>query len=240
MGVVTGGALQVVSTGTGGFSPLDLTGLVAWYDASDLDTITVASGSKVSQWDDKGPDGHHAAQGTADFQPDTGLYSINGLNVLYFFIGKTLATASFTKSQPLTVFAVAQSIGYRIYGALYDGGGSGTRMILGCYTDAGNVDWRMYAGSWVDTTRPFPVGGTPSLTTAVFNGASSEFRENGAQYGGSLNPGSAGITAGLLISSGSSNASYYGYYAEIVAYNAVLGTTDREAVESYLMSKWGI
>lgn len=51
------------------FSPMSLGSLVTWLDASDLSTITEALG-KVSQWDDKSGNGHHATQAVAASQPD--------------------------------------------------------------------------------------------------------------------------------------------------------------------------
>jgi len=49
------------------FSPLDLSGLVLWVDASDSSTITIATG--VSQWDDKSGNSNHLTQSSGSLQP---------------------------------------------------------------------------------------------------------------------------------------------------------------------------
>lgn len=64
------------------FTPSDISAQ-AWYDAEDEDTITEAAGS-VSQWDDKSGNARHLTQGTGGAQPETGVRTLNGLNVLDF------------------------------------------------------------------------------------------------------------------------------------------------------------
>lgn len=62
--------------------PSVVTNASVWLDASDLSTITEASGS-VSQWDNKGTLGNFT-QGTGALQPTTGATTQNGLNVIDF------------------------------------------------------------------------------------------------------------------------------------------------------------
>lgn len=52
----------------GAWSPLNISGLRGWYDASDAGTITVETG--VSRWEDKSPLGYDLLQVTASNQPD--------------------------------------------------------------------------------------------------------------------------------------------------------------------------
>lgn len=66
----------------GPFSPLDVQGIQLWYDAADTGTIT-ATGSKVTDWADKSGYNRDAYQTNASYRCDTGLYTQNGLNVLY-------------------------------------------------------------------------------------------------------------------------------------------------------------
>lgn len=64
------------------FDPATLSPL-AWYDASDTATLTVAS-NLVSQWNDKSGNGYNLTQGTSVERPDSGLTTRNGLNVVDF------------------------------------------------------------------------------------------------------------------------------------------------------------
>lgn len=74
------------------FSPADLSPEL-WLDASDTATITSSSGS-VSQWNDKSSNGRNVTQGTGGAQPTTGSFTQNGLNVLSFDGGDSLAAST--------------------------------------------------------------------------------------------------------------------------------------------------
>lgn len=73
----------------GGWWPADVIhqpiqeNLTGWFDAADTSTIT-ASGSAVSQWDNKGSVSVNLTQATGAAQPFTGTRTQNGLNVLDF------------------------------------------------------------------------------------------------------------------------------------------------------------
>lgn len=54
---------------------------LAWFDASDLASITF-NGSNVSQWNDKSGNLRHATQSVVNDQPNTDI--LNGLNVIRF------------------------------------------------------------------------------------------------------------------------------------------------------------
>jgi hypothetical protein len=54
----------------------------AWFDASDLSTITVATG--VSEWRDKSGNGRHMSQSTASYQPTLQIEKKNGLSCVRF------------------------------------------------------------------------------------------------------------------------------------------------------------
>ncbi len=58
----------VYLSGSSPWTPGGISSIVAWFDASDADSIT-QSGGAVSQWDDKSGNGNHATQGTASQRP---------------------------------------------------------------------------------------------------------------------------------------------------------------------------
>lgn len=64
------------------FTPLHFKPIL-WLDASDLSTITSASGA-VSQWNDKSGNAYHFSQATSTARPITGTRTVNGLNALDF------------------------------------------------------------------------------------------------------------------------------------------------------------
>jgi len=66
-----------------GFNPRSISGLTAWWDASDASTITAVSGG-VSVWLDKSGLGRTLYQGVAANRPATGTRTIGGKNALDF------------------------------------------------------------------------------------------------------------------------------------------------------------
>jgi hypothetical protein len=65
------------------WTPASLTGLKAWYDASDTATISV-SGTAVTQWNDKSGNGYNVTQGTSANRPTSGVSTLNSKNVIDF------------------------------------------------------------------------------------------------------------------------------------------------------------
>lgn len=99
----------VGSVYSGDFEPSDISGLVGWWDASDVATVTTV-GSDVSQIDDKSGLGRHATQITANNRP-TYSETINGRNVMTMngtsdFLITGLESATLTGYT--TMFCVAQ------------------------------------------------------------------------------------------------------------------------------------
>jgi len=86
------------------FSPLSVSQLILWLDASDASTI-VPNGNKVSQWNDKSGKGDNYTQSNPDLQP---FYNeqINGLNVVTFDINKMEATFGAVKGSAYTFYFV--------------------------------------------------------------------------------------------------------------------------------------
>lgn len=66
----------------GGWTPKSVSGLAAWYDASDSTTLTIATG--VSQWRDKSGNGRTLRQSTGNNQPLSTSRTLNGRTVLDF------------------------------------------------------------------------------------------------------------------------------------------------------------
>jgi hypothetical protein len=219
-----------ITAATGGFLPSDITGLQTWYDSSDVASFTFSSGSVVSQWRDKSVNARHFAQGTVAAQPSrTGV--INSLpTVLFDAINDYLDTGSFTVAQPLTVFFVSQLFGgYPVNFGFSSIGGD-------LQLNFQSLNRAFYAGEYtVQTGIDNDV--QPHLWSFVLNGASSQ-----SYYDGTLsntsNPGPAGTTTGFRIAERNLSNFPQAHVAEIVVYNSVLSTTDRQNVENYLKAKW--
>lgn len=68
--------------GSGGtWSPINLTNIVAWFDAADTSTV-LRAGSSVTNWLDKSGHGNHATQTVSANQPEVGAFTQNGLQLI--------------------------------------------------------------------------------------------------------------------------------------------------------------
>ena len=96
-----------------GFSPKNLSGLAAWFDADDASTFTL-TGTAVGEWRDKSGNGYSVSQSTANNQPArTGTIGgracidFDGTNDCLFSDGTGLSTF-FSGDRSLTWFCVGQ------------------------------------------------------------------------------------------------------------------------------------
>ena len=207
-----------------GFDPLSISGLQFWIDSDDASTFTYSSGTEVSQWNDKSGNARHVSQANASLQPSRST-TRNSLSTVAFVDanGDILSTASVTITQPMTIFGVIRYTNVNT-GAHTIISGSG----LSIYT---NLDlWKMYGGAEINAGSD---DANWHYMTWVANGASSSIRKDGVT-GVSGNAGTGGFASPIDI-----GADWDGDMAEMLIYNTALGTTDRDAVESYLATKWG-
>jgi hypothetical protein len=249
------------------FTPAEITGLKAWYDASDTSSISL-SGSAVTQWNDKSGNGFHVTQGTAAQRPSSGINTINSKNVLTYGGNDVLkaATASdwifLHNATGSTVFAVSIS----------DNTAAAEFPIFATSTGSSQVGcgFRIAYDPPLDKFSPFVStgGGSGTLVSLIAAGGvtvgtafyasgvwdnnnatlanRSKWRQNGGAESGSNTqddaPVSSNPASALLIGANdnSGTTGYTGKIAEIILYTGVLSSGDITKVNSYLASKWGI
>jgi len=212
-----------------GFNPKSIAGLQGWWDAADAATVTISTG--VSEWRDKSGNDRHASQGTGNNQPAY-TNQLNGRNVITFDgSNDSLLTTSFSLSQPYTLFAVARRSGGGASN-FYDRVGNGAS--LGSF---GGVFY-IFAGTGLN-------GPSQDIDWHIFNaehsGSNSVFRVDG-QDSASGNAGTQAISDGLRFgANGAGSGSFLnGDIAEILLYNVIASTAQRNAILSYLDKKWGV
>jgi hypothetical protein len=91
-----------------GFSPLDISNLELWLDATDLSTISLRDSSYVTAWNDKSGQGNHFVQATEANQPVIGTNEVD-------FAGsfKNLIAGSnyiFSENDGMSILAVARAV----------------------------------------------------------------------------------------------------------------------------------
>lgn len=251
------------------FTPAEITGLKAWYDASDTSTISL-SGSAVTQWNDKSGNGFHVTQSTSAQRPSSGVNTINSKNVLTFGGDDVLqaSTASdwtfLHNATGSTVFAVS----------IHDNTGAAEFPIFATSTGSSQVGCALRI-SYDTPPAPFTIGpfvstggGSGTLVSLISGGAvtagtafytsgiwdnnnatlasRSKWRQNGgAEFGTNTQddaPSSSNPANALFIGANNTagTTGYTGKIAEIIMYTGVLSSGDITKVNSYLASKWGI
>jgi hypothetical protein len=226
------------------FSPPQLSGLVLWMDPTDSTTLTL-SGSSVIQWRDKSASG--ATFTTVNANPTYTASLINGLPGLDLtnasaFISST--TQNLTSSLTLAMILVVKS-GIGAWGSFFTHGNrdldfamernsisTGTTLQFQTANDnsGANITFTtdqvsLYLGTMTTgTSRFFSRFGGGTTTTATGTNSST-------------------ITTGLqTIRIGRSDVgeNCNSFIGEIVYYNRVLTTLERQELEGYLAWKWGL
>jgi hypothetical protein len=221
------------------FSPADIPGLQAWWKA---DALALADGASVSTWPDSSGNGHNATQ-TGTARPTFRVSGLNGRPAVRFAVISTqflnvapplVVTPMAVPPVPWTSFAVMQaitgvngfalcsSVGYGLFTPLIAGDGK-LKMCDGSgnYTDAGGPV--IGAGAHVFSGHPDP-------GRAVFLDGVSQ------TMGPFIGPAPGGDFDRIgIYSGGPADANI----AEILFYDSILSTSDRQAVEQYLKTKYG-
>lgn len=218
------------------FAPTDIPNLALWLDASDSGTITQVAGS-VSQWNDKSGNGRNAVQATGAQQPQTGVRTLNGRNVLEFDgVDDSFGVASFAFSQPITYITavVPDRTGSPNDMYIHDGyNGTRNASIFG-------GSFQYFAGTALPSGGTV-VASTPYIIMTEFNGAGSRLRVNGVTQA-TGDPGGDGISS-LRIGArgaGGANSPWDGVIAEFLAYNRILTTAEKNQIGQYLSAEWGV
>ena len=223
----------------GAFSPTSISGLQLWLDADDSSTITL-NGSTVSQWNDKSGNDYHVSQATASSQPTYTASALNSKSVVRFDGNDELTSLDTVVggSTNRTVFVVFNSTG----GSIQYGVTLGDSTSIGqSFSVSREIGVRVNSGYRTWTTA---VDSTHAIVTIVLDGTSTTDLlawKNGSSLTVDLTSSrTINTAAGFIIGNGSSGGNLTGDVAEIIVYNSALSTSDRQSVESYLSTKWGI
>jgi hypothetical protein len=218
------------------FSPTDITGLYAWYDA---DQLGLADNDPVSSWTDESGGGRHMT-GAATPLYKTGVQ--NGLPGVLFDGTDDTLTATVAADASRTIFIVAKKLSSTTGGSVWS---------------MSNTSARVFTGSgsgWLYNAKDAAVGGgqanigTAAVADAVAgsvislvlaSATSLTVYGNGVDTVGAFDPHSIITTAtGFRLSGIGASQFFSGYVFEVIAYDTALSDTDREAVETYLLDKW--
>ena len=241
---------------SGGFAPTDISGCVLWMDGSDLTTMyqdiaktsqTTAGGNSVRVWIDKSASAHEFTEATT-----FPVYADNIKNSLGAVSFTAASTDFLSKATPgiftgsTTMFAVWNEINNDQVGTVITSDGLvSTRQAI--FADTRTSPRRCIAYPYTSLSH---IDNTNDLAANLWHYTSAVISANTsaqAWLDGTSQGSTANVTAPTegTVSIGRQNypsgQSYMnGYIAEIIMYNSALSTANREAVESYLASKWAI
>ena len=237
------------------FNPIDIQGCALWLDAADSSTIT-RSGVNMTQWNDKSGLANNMIP-FSTFSNATVMSNYwNGLNVLNFSGVAVYQAPASSAVYPIDVYIVL---------ALKD---LTTHVDVFSLTPSAAVDnfnnlgfseyitSRWYNGSSGFSRTPNTASATNETSTSFllmnWSIANNNYviRRNGTQlsqtasYTWTMTAGSifqlGWRISPLVFSPGSFAGAFKGYIGEIVAFNSQLTTSQRQVVEGYLASKWGL
>jgi fibronectin type 3 domain-containing protein len=254
--VVVSASLSVTNTYTlmvmratgGDWSPALLPSLALWLDASDSNTITLASGA-VSQWNDKSGNGRNVAQATSTKQPAYTVAGQNGLNVVTFSSAANQSLFASTNvinlAQPLSRFIAAQFLTKANQSVLIDSEEANNQCVF--YNGESGNNWVVANGNNPNFAN-FAYGTCDFLNHQHFhelNGASSTWGVDGSTPVTAPNTpgatGQTGIRIGNIRAELVANTyAFNGRVFEIIEVSGIISASDRQKVEGYLAWKWGM
>jgi len=250
-------------SGRAGFTPLRLAPAL-WLDASEPNTLydatvggsLVAPDGAIARWVDKSGNARHATQGTGSSQPLRKTSIQNGRDVVRFD-GTNDYLSALSTPMPMadsTVFVVCDSLSASDFLGVYCATPSSGMDFdqVGAYvinTGDNSSLWGIQGGSASNLfLYESGAGALPkSILTAKIGGGNSDIYRNGSASLASdnsytLDAQSTGYLIGCRYLSGAVDTTYVmlGDIYEILVFPTALATADRQAVESYLNSKWAI
>lgn len=233
-----------------GSNPDTVSGLILWFKA---DAITgLNDGDPVTTWNDSSVSANNATQATASQKPLYKTNILNGKPVVRFDGSNdelvTINNTGISGNYTLTVFAVFKStVSPADYPAIFsqnpgttDLGVSltlnGNRPALDSWINRWRVDNAINTTDFYVVSITKAAGALSPNSTIYHNGTSQAGAVEGAN--GTPNVTSAVMRIGSL--DNLANRYITGDLAELIIYNAVLSTSDRQAVERYLALKYNL
>jgi len=234
------------------FSPRNISGVTLWLDAADQTSITL-SGSSVTQMNDKSGNGYNSTAGGT-----TPTYSSATRSIVFggagYFTNSSLSLPLSTRSVFIVcrqTSRVADFEGIMLLSSPslgdvdYDSATTIPYFASGSNVVVGDTAFSIYnRGTYVQNYRPYVL--TPlGIYVDVFGSSSGTLYVNGTSNSTVADSSGLGTANGYILGarkfSGTTLSTFLnGTINEILVFNSVLTTSERQKVEGYLAWKWGL
>ena len=229
------------------FSPDDISDLYAWYDASDITTIT-KSLDRVSSWTNKeGTSARNLNQATGGSQPLWLSASQNGLDTIDFVSSRFILTDTNLTAitAPITMFIVCKipSSSATVHHSMSERIDTGGHFHTFYKETNDSIRFSNTTGGRLIISSP-PSLESWNYVTVVGNDTAGFIRTNGVLE--VTNPaaptGTSGTYSGICVGRYNMQVGYYWQeeIGEIIIYDKLLNATEINEVENYLATKWGL
>ena len=222
------------------WQPTRIGGLQLWLDANDQSSFAM-NGSRVSQWSDKSGSANNMTQVTSAYQPSLSIN--NGMNFVNTETGAYMRNTNITFGPQYSIFAIGKTnnaIDGKFHYLLSTGTSGGLFMLSSVDNNfTTNVGGQ---SSWNSLGANTPLTSVTSLSLMeMLNGGTSTTLLSYVN-GTALNPknGTTLATTGIFIGWNNGNQFWDGLIGEVLVYNGLLSSLQREVVEGYLSWKWGL
>lgn len=250
------GTLQGPSLTVAPVPPISVPGCQMWLDAAGTSTLTL-NGSNVSQWRDKTSNAYAISQATPSNQPAFLTNQLNGFGgvqqgpTTHLFVAGT-SISNFAYGQETSVFFVVRNASantsWNIFATMFftAGGGQSTKSRWHLsFNQGGTQGLTLIVGNTPQTAIQNTSFVTPPSTPAIVGFTLSQssilLDLNGtvSTHAG-YTIGNADDGIGLALADPRANIASNSMVFEMVGFNRVISTSERQQVEGYLAQKWGL
>jgi hypothetical protein len=240
--------VQEITNQTFKFSDIKSGELLAWFDGNDPrgDGSVVTNGTPISTWSDKSINSNDAIKGNWGNPPIVLADNLNKLSVIDLQGTTQLSFPLGSKLTKYTIFSVQFSKGpYGDWQRLLHGqSGADGRLLYGL--TAGTNKWitGFGNGNWANLSSNTPEKNTDGMWT--FTDVVVDVPQSSAlpSFNGTMQNKKIMALDGFdSITIGCQNGGvqpWRGYVAEILVFNGLISDSDRQIIQSYLATKWGL